>query len=399
MHMACFLEMLYLVLYILGVMVQISLKSIYLIIFHVLFYILILDSSLDFSVDKEKSKGRRGTDSSTQSISPNKERLTKTDVVPKKSKEGILKSKATEMSRTVKSHITEDIEKQTARRKHDNTSPTISGKSFSRHTATNQPSSKELETQRQKLVSRRSAPEKPKPAQDDSPSKEHEKRRKLLKRSLSPEHQTDAKRRDEKNVTSNSSAHRESQSEDLKEMRKKLVSRRSKEFDHAVCVTTSHDKTVKSLPVVKYVDSAAEPKLPEDFSHKQQDGRQFPALVPKISFKIPKKASTVKAQTKTDIWNVRLASSGSRTRCNSQAKTVVAGSPSTNTFLISKRQEQTPQKVLASTSNLLLGNRSSHPLHLNSPGAVQRVQTDKSKEVTTPSFTSCKVLVRYFCLG
>ncbi|KAA0708483.1 Transcriptional protein SWT1 [Triplophysa tibetana] len=344
------------------------------------------------SVEKEeKSKGRRATVSSTQSISPNKTRVTKTDVVLKKSKEdGSLKSKATEKSRTVKSHITEDKEKVTAIRKHDNTSPAISGKSFSRHTATNQLSSKELESQRQKLVSRRSAPEKPKPAQDDSSSKEQEKRRKLLKRSLSPEPHTDAKRRDEKNVTSNSSAHQESQSEAFKEMRKKLVSRRSKEFDQAVGVTTSHDKTVKPLPVVKPLDSATEPKLPEDFSHKQQDERQFPVLMPKISFKIPKKASTVKAQTKTDIWNVHLASSRSRTQCNSQAKTVVAGSSSTNTFLISKRQEQTPQKVLGSTSNPLLGNRLSHPLHLNSTGAVQQVQTDKPKEVTTPSPTSYK---------
>ncbi|KAI7799626.1 transcriptional protein SWT1 [Triplophysa rosa] len=346
------------------------------------------------SVDKEKSKGRRASDSSTQSISLSKARLTKTDVVPKKSKEEVsLKSKATENSRTVKSHITEYKEKVTARRKHDNTSPTISGKSFSRHTATNQPSSKELESQRQKLVSRRSAPEKPKPAHDDSPSKEQEKRRKLLKRSLSPEHHTDVKRRDEKNVTSNSLAHRESQSEALKEMRKKLVSRRSKEFDQAVGVNTSHDKTVKSLPVVKHVDSATKPKLPEDCSHKKQDERQCPAFMPKISFKIPKKASTVKAQRNTDIWNVHLAYSRSRTRCNSQAcltETVVAGSPSTNTSLVSKRQEQTPQKVLASTSNPLFGNRSSHPLHLNSVGAVQQVQTDKSKDVTTPSVTSCK---------
>lgn len=321
--------------------------------------------------------------------------MTKTDMVSKNSKEkDSSKSKATENSRAVKSQNTEDKEKVAAKRKHENTSPPISGKSFNRHTAPKQPSSKDLESQRQKLVSRRSAPEKPKPARDDSPSKDQETRRKQLKRSLSPENHTDAKRKDDKNVTSNSLAHRDSQSEALEEMRKKLVSRRSKEFDQAVSLKSSHDKTVKeSLPVVKHVDSATKPKLSEDFSHKQQDERQCPALVPKISFKIPKKASIVKAQTNTDIWKAHLASSDSRTRCNTQArvtKTVVAGSPSTNTFLVSKRQ--IPQKVLAATSNTLSSNRSSHPLHLSSAVAVQQVQTDKSKDVTTPTVTSCKVL-------
>lgn len=341
--------------------------------------------SLSFSYDEDKAKGRKATDSpSTQSVSPSKARLTKTDVVSTRSKEkGFSKSKATENShRTVKTLITKDKEK--------NASSSTSGRSSNRHSATNQPSSKDLEVQRQKLVSRRSASGKPRPAQEDSPSQEQEKRRKQLKRSLSPEHQTDGKQRDCKNMTSNSSAHRESQSEALKEMRKILVSRRSKEFDQAIDVKTSQDKTV---PVAKDVDSATKPKLPEDLSHKQQE--QCSALMPKISFKIPKKPSTVKAHTNTNIWNVHLASSANRTQCNSQAcvtQTVVAGSPSTNTYHVSQQQKQTPQKVLVQTSNKLSGNCSSHPLHVSLSGAVQQVQTIKSKEVTTPSNTNCKVL-------
>ncbi|XP_051511696.1 transcriptional protein SWT1-like [Myxocyprinus asiaticus] len=349
----------------------------------------------------DKDKRRRATDSqSTRKDSPKKERLKKTDVEIRKSKkERSPEGKATETSRTVfKLPVTKEKESVNAKMmKHENASPHISGRSSNRHTATKQPSSKELEEQRQKLVSRRSAPEelKSRPSQEDStPEELQEKRRKLMKRSLSPEFHSEAKRRDIKNLTSSNLAHTDSQSKVLWEIRKKLVGRRSKEIDQTVGAKmkpSSHGKTVndhskEALPVVKHVDTGTKLKLPPCTKHHVQSNTATSAILreerpssgpmPKVNFKIPKKASGIKAQTKTDIWNVNLDSSDSRTRCN-------VGSPST---LLISQQRQRPQKVSAQTSNKPSSLCSSHSLYLSQ---VQQLQTDKT-EATTPSNTPCK---------
>ncbi|XP_051581304.1 transcriptional protein SWT1-like isoform X2 [Myxocyprinus asiaticus] len=369
------------------------------------------------SSEKDEAKGRRVTNSpSTRKDTPKKGRREKTVVEKRKSKdERSPEGKATANSWTVfKSPITQEKERVIAKRKHENASPHVSGRSSSRHVATNQLSSKELKEQRQKLVSRRSASEEPirKPARDDSsPEELQEKRRKVMKRSLSPEFHSEAKRRDIIKMTSSNLAHTDSQSDILKEMRKKLVGRRSKEIDQTVSAKkSSHGKMVndhskKALPVLTHVDSGAKLKLPKDISQKQQDctkhhvqSKNAPATIlkeekssscpmPKVSFKITKKASAIKAQTKTDIWNMNLDSSDSRTRCNSQSSlpdSVAADSPST--LLMSQQRRQRPQNVSAQTSNKPSSFCSSHSLYLSQ---VQQLQIDKT-EATTPSKTPCK---------
>nr|XP_055042100.1 transcriptional protein SWT1 isoform X1 [Misgurnus anguillicaudatus]XP_055042101.1 transcriptional protein SWT1 isoform X1 [Misgurnus anguillicaudatus] len=442
------------------------------------------------SSSKDEAERRRARYSaSSRNISPNKARLTKTDVGQRKSKEKRSpESKANDKSRTVKSHITQEKEKKTAERKHENAIRTTSGRCSS---ATNQSSSKELETQKQKLVSRRSAPEKPRPSQDDSPTQDlKEQRRKLLKRSLSP----DAKQRDIKKQTSNNSSHQDPQAVVQKETSEMLVSRMSKEFDQIVQKSTAKSTYLKTLnthlkealPLVKHVDPAVKPKILEDLSLKQQ-GEEKPSStpMPKISFKIPKKGKsvkplnvcTVKAQTNTNFTKNVSVSTDSRTPCDTQSclpKTVadspsntflasqqqrqepqntnvplstdsrtrwdtqpcvpktVAASPSnaflasqqqrqepqntnvplstdprtrwdtqsclpktvaaspSNTFLASQQQRQKPQNILGQTSNSPSVNCSSHLLHLSSAVAVQQVQVDKSRDVSTPSNTSCE---------
>ncbi|XP_065124297.1 transcriptional protein SWT1 isoform X2 [Paramisgurnus dabryanus] len=436
--------------------------------------------------EAERRRARYST--SSRNISPKKARLTKTDVGQIKSKEkSSPESKSNDKSRTVKSHITQEKEKKTAERKHENASHTTSGR---RSSATNQSSSKELETQKQKLVSRRSAPEKPRPSQEDNPSQDlKEQRRKLLKRSLSP----DAKQRDIKKQTSNNSSHKDPQAVVQKETNETLVSRMSKEFDQIVQKSTAKSTYLKTLnthlkealPLVKHVDPAVKPKILEDLSLKQQ-GEERPSStpIPKISFKIPKKGKsvkplnicTVKAQTNTNLTHVPV-STDSKTRCDTQPclpKTAAASpsnaflasqqqrqkpqntnvpvstdtrtrwdvqsclpktaaaSPSntflasqqqrqkpqntnvpvstdtrtrwdaqsclpktaaassSNTFLSPQQQRQKPQNILGQTSDSPSVNCSSHLLNLSSAVAVQQVQVDKSRDVATPSNTSCE---------
>ncbi|XP_051953898.1 transcriptional protein SWT1-like [Xyrauchen texanus] len=346
--------------------------------------------------NSDKDKRRRAIDSqSTRKDSPKKERLKKTDVeIGKSKKESSPEGKATETSRTVfKLPITKEKERVNAKlMKHENASPHILGRSSNRHTATKQPSSKELEEQKQKLMLRRSAPEqlRSRPSQkDSSPEELQEKRKKLMKRSLSPEFHSEAKRRDIKNLTNSNLA--KVTSKVLWEMRKKLVGRRYKEIDQTVGAKmkqSSHDKTVndyskEALPVVKYVDTGTKLKLPPCTKHHVQSNiapsailreeRPSSGPMPKVNFKIPKKANAVKAQTKTDIWNVNLDSSDSRTQCN-------VGSPSIS------QQGQRPPKVFAQPSNKPLSLCSSHSLYLSQ---VKELQTDKT-EATTPSNTPCK---------
>ncbi|XP_051952473.1 transcriptional protein SWT1-like isoform X2 [Xyrauchen texanus] len=371
------------------------------------------------SSEKDEAKGRRVNDSqSTRKDSPKKGRREKTDVEKRKSKDRRSpEGKATSNSWTVFNlPFTQEKEKVIAKRKHENASPHVSGRSSSRHAATNQTSSKELKEQRPKLVSRRSASDeaRQKPARDDSsPEELQEKRRMVMKRSLSPEFHSEAKRRDIKYMTSSNLAHTDSQSDVLKEMRKKLVGRRSNEIDQTVSAkikNSSHGKTVndhckKALPVLKYVDSGAKLKLPKDISQKHQDctkyhvqSKKAPATIlkeentsscpmPKVSFKITKKASAIKAQTKKNIWNMNLDSSDSRNRCNSQSSlpdSVAADSPSS--LLMSHQQRQRPQNISAQTSNKQSSFCSSQSLYLSQ---VQQLQTDKT-EATTPSKTPCK---------
>ncbi|KAK2884070.1 hypothetical protein Q8A67_017707 [Cirrhinus molitorella] len=345
------------------------------------------------SSDKEKAKERRATDStSTRGFEG---RFKKTEVRDHKSTEQKSReSQAAEKSRPVfKCPVTHKKEKANPEGKHENASPQISGRSSSRHAATNQPSSKEFEKKRQELVSRRSTPEHPRhtPAKDVcSPGELQEKRRKLMKRRMSPELHAEPKQKHIKDMTN--AAHAESHSEVQKEIRKTLVARRSNKSNHNVGAQSFQDNSKKALPVVKPVDSGSKLKLQEDISPKKQKHVQlgnvpgvilpekrpsFGGPTVNVSFKIPKKSSAVKAGANTDVCNVN--TSTSRTQSNAQ--------PS---FPGSKGQQgQMIQEVSAQTSH----KPSSVCLsHLSSVShQVQQAQTDKAREVTMLSNTSCKI--------
>ncbi|XP_016146065.1 transcriptional protein SWT1 isoform X2 [Sinocyclocheilus grahami] len=354
------------------------------------------------SSGQDKAKERRATDStSTRGFEG---RFKKTEVRDRKSREERSReSQATENSRPVfKSPVTHEKEQLNPKRKHENASPHISGRSSSRHAATNQPSSNELEKKRRELVSRRSTAEYPRwiPAKDDCPSEKlQEKRRKLVKRPLSPELHAEPKRRDIKNMTN--AAHAESHSEVQKEMRKTLEARRYKKINRNVGAQSSHNNSKEALPVVKHVDSGSKLKLQEDISPKKQEhvhlgnvpdvflGEKRPSLggpTVNVSFKIPKKASAVKAWTNTDVCNVNSADS----RTQSTAQPSFPGStPSKHKFLISQQQGQRLQEVSAQTSHKPTALSSSHLSSISHQ--VQQAHADKTREVTTPNNTSCKV--------
>ncbi|XP_016354852.1 transcriptional protein SWT1-like isoform X2 [Sinocyclocheilus anshuiensis] len=355
------------------------------------------------SSDKDRAKERRATDStSTRGFEGG---FKKAKVRDSKSREERSESQTTENSRPVfKSPVTHEKEQVNHKGKHEKASPHISGRSSSRHAATNEPSSKELEKKRQELVSRRSTAEYPRrtPAKDDcSPEKPQEKRRKLMKRPLSTELHAEPKRRDIKNMTN--AAHAESHSEVQKETRKTLVARRSKKIDHNVGAQSSQGNSKEALPVVKHVGSKL--KLPEDISPKKLDhvqlgnvpgvilGEKRPSLVgptANVSFKIPKKVTAVKAWTNTDVCNVN--SSDSRTQSTTQPS-FPDSTPSKHKFLISQ-QGQRLQEVSSQTSHkpssLSLSHLSSTS-HCKPVQTVQQTHTDKTREATTPSNTSCKV--------
>ncbi|XP_016351821.1 transcriptional protein SWT1-like isoform X2 [Sinocyclocheilus anshuiensis] len=354
------------------------------------------------SSDQDKAKERRATDStSTRGFEG---RFKKTEVRDRKSREERSReSQATENSRPVfKSPVTHEKEQLNPKRKHENASPHISGRSSSRHAATNQPSSNELEKKRRELVSRRSTAEYPRriPAKDDCPSEKlQEKRRKLVKRPLSPELHAEPKRRDIKKMTN--AAHAESHSEVQKEMRKTLEARRYKKINRNVGAQSSHNNSKEALPVEKHVDSGSKLKLQEDISPKKQQhvhlgnipdvflGEKRPSLggpTVNVSFKIPKKDSAVKAWTNTDVCNVNSADS----RTQSTAQPSFPGStPSKHKFLISQQHGQRLQEVSAQTSHKPTALSSSHLSSISHQ--VQQAHADRTREVTTPNNTSCKV--------
>uniref|UniRef100_A0A8C1V3L0 Transcriptional protein SWT1 n=1 Tax=Cyprinus carpio TaxID=7962 RepID=A0A8C1V3L0_CYPCA len=354
------------------------------------------------SSDQDKAKERRATDStSTRGFEG---RFKKTEVRDsRRREERSRESQATENFRPVfKSPVTHEKELLNPKRKHENASPHISGRSSSRHAATNQPSSKELEKKRQELVSRRSTAEYPRwtPAKDDCPpEKLQEKRSKLVKRPLSPELHAEPKRRDIKNITN--AAHAESHSEVQKEMMKTLMARRSNKINHNVGAQRSHNNSKEALPVVKHVDSGSKLKLQEDVSPKKQEhaqlgnepgvilGEKRPSLggpTAKVSFKISKKAIAVKAWTNTDVCNVN--SSDGRTQSTAQPS-FPGSTPSKHKFLISQQQGQRLQEVSAQTSHKPTSLSSSHLSSISHQ--VQEAHTDKTREVTMPNNTSCKV--------
>ncbi len=365
------------------------------------------------SSDKDRAKERRATDpASTRGF---EEGFKKAKDRDRKSREERFRERqTTENSRPVfKSPVTHEKEQVNPKGKHEKSSAHISGRSSSRHAATNQPSSKELEKKRQELVSRRSTAEYPRwtPAKDDcSPEKPPEKRRKLMKRPLSPEFHAEPKRRDVKNMTS--AAHAESHSEVQKGTNETLVGRRSKKIGHNVGAQSSQCNSKKALPVLKHVGSKL--KLQEDISPKKQDHVQLgnvPDVVlgekrpsfggPKanVSFKIQKRVTAVKAWTNTDVCNVN--SSDIRTQSTAQ-HSFSDSTPSKHKFLISQQQGKRLQEASAQTSHKPSSLSSSHISSISHSRLVQTVQqthTDKTREVTTPSNTSCKVQhVSVLCL-
>ncbi len=357
------------------------------------------------SSDKDRAKERRATDpTSTRGFEGGFKKAKVRD--SKRREERSRESQTTENSRPVfKSPVTHEKEQVNPKGKHEKASAHISGRSSSRHAATNQPSSKELEKKRQELVSRRSTAEYPRrtPAKDDcSPEKPQEKRKKLMKRPLSPELHAEPKRRDIKNMTS--ATHAESHSEVQKGTKKTLVVRRSKKIDHNVGAQSSQGNSKEALPVVKHVGSKL--KLQDDISPKKQDhvqlgnvpgvvlGEKRPSLggpTANVSFKILKKVTAFKAWTNTDVCNVN--SSDSRTQSTAQPS-FPDSTPSKHKFLISQQQGQRLQEVSAQTSHKPSSLSSSHissRSHSRPVQAVQQTHTDKTREVTTPSNTSCKV--------
>ncbi|XP_073672763.1 transcriptional protein SWT1 isoform X2 [Garra rufa] len=351
------------------------------------------------SSDKDRAKERRATDSTSTRGFEGK--IKKTEVKESKGREEKSKeSQAAEKSRPIfKSPVTHDKERAKSKGKHENASPHISGRSSSRHAATNQPSSKELEKKRQELVSRRSTAEhlRRTPAKDDCSSENlQEKRRKLMKRRLSPELHAEPKRKHVKDMTS--AAHAESLSDVKKEMRKTLVARRSDKTNYNVNAQSSQDNSKEAVPVVKHIYSGSKLKLQEDISPKKQKHVQFGNVSGVISgekrpsfggptanlnFKIPKKASAVKVEANTDVCN-----STQRTPSTTQPS-FLGSTPSKHKCLISQHQGQKLQEVSAQTSlkpSSLCSSNLSSVSH-----QVQQAQTDKTREVTTPINTSCKV--------
>ncbi|XP_042603203.1 transcriptional protein SWT1-like isoform X2 [Cyprinus carpio] len=357
------------------------------------------------SSDKDRAKERRATDST--STSGFEGGFKKAKVRDSKSREERSReSQKTEKSRPVfRSPVTHEKEQVNYKGKHEKASPHMSGKSSSRHAATNQPSSKELEKKRQELVSRRSTAEylKRTPAKDDcSPEKPKEKRRKLMKRPLPPELHAEPKQRDIRNMTN--AAHAESHSEVQKETRKTLVARRAKKIDHNVGAQSSQGNSKEALPAVKHAGSKL--KLPEDISPKKLDhvqlgnvpgvtlGEKRPSLVgptANVSFKIPKKVTAVKAWTNTDVCNVN--SSNSRTQRTAQPS-FPDSTPSKHKFLISHQEGQRLQEVSAQTSHKPSSLSLSHLSSITHSRPVQQTHIDKTREVTTPSSTSCKVTLQ-----
>ncbi|XP_050994848.1 transcriptional protein SWT1 isoform X2 [Labeo rohita] len=351
-------------------------------------------------VSSDKAKERRATNLTSRD---SEIKVKKTEVRDSKSRgERSQESQATEKSRPVfKSPATDEKQQASPKRKHENASLHISGSSSSRHAATNLPSSKELEKKRQELVSRRSTAEHPRrtPAKDDfSPEKLQEKRRKFMKRRLSPELHAELEQKHIKDIIN--APHAESHSKVQKEMRKSLVARRSNKIYHDVGAQSSQDNSKEVLAVVKHVDSASKLKL-DDISPKKQKqvhlgvvpgvilGEKrlsFGGPTPNVSFKIHKKASAVKAGANTDVCNVN--SSASRTQSTTQPS-FPGSSPSKHNFLISQQQGQKLQEDSVQTSHKPSPLYSSNLMSVSHQ--VQQARTDKTREVTTPSNTSCKV--------
>lgn len=354
------------------------------------------------SSDKDEAKWRRAIDSPSARGSDTK--LKKTDAGDsKRKKERSRESKATENSGQVfKSPVTHDKEQVNPKGKREIASAHVSGKSSSRHAASNQPSSKDLEKKRQELVSRRSLTEdcRRTPAKDDcSTEKLQEKKRKPMKRTLSPELHAEPKRRDVNNMTK--VAHADCNSEVQKEM---LVGKSSKKFDQTVGAQSYRGKTVndnskEALPVVKHVDSGSKLKLLEDISPKKQDHVQlgnvlgeilkekrpsFGGPTAKVSFKIPMKASAVKVRTNTNMFNVH--SSDSSTQCSTQPS-LPGSTPSKRKYFIAQQQVQRPKEVLLKTSHKPSSLCPSRPSYVSHQ--VQQVHTDKTREVSIQSNTSC----------
>lgn len=369
--------------------------------------------SLIYSSDKDEAKWRRAIDSPSARGSDTK--LKKTDAGDsKRKKERSRESKATENSGQVfKSPVTHDKEQVNPKGKREIASAHVSGKSSSRHAASNQPSSKDLEKKRQELVSRRSLTEdcRRTPAKDDcSTEKLQEKKRKPMKRTLSPELHAEPKRRDVNNMTK--VAHADCNSEVQKEM---LVGKSSKKFDQTVGAQSYRGKTVndnskEALPVVKHVDSGSKLKLLEDISPKKQDHVQlgnvlgeilkekrpsFGGPTAKVSFKIPMKASAVKVRTNTNMFNVH--SSDSSTQCSTQPS-LPGSTPSKRKYFIAQQQVQRPKEVLLKTSHKPSSLCPSRPSYVSHQ--VQQVHTDKTREVSIQSNTSCNAQnVSVLCLG
>ncbi|XP_067273859.1 transcriptional protein SWT1 [Pseudorasbora parva] len=355
------------------------------------------------SSDKHEAKGRRAIDSpSTRGFDT---KLKKTDSGDsKRKKHRSQESKATENSRPVfKSAVTHDKEQVNPKRKHENAITHVSGKSSSRDSTSNQPSSKDLEKKRQELVLRRSALEDPRrtPAKDDcSPEKLQEKKRKPVKRALSPVLHVEPKRTDVINMKNLAPA--VCNSEVQKETRKKLVSRKKLEQTvgaQSSCVKTVNDNSKEALPVVKPVNSGSKLKLLEDISPKKQDHLQlgnapgvnlgekrpcFGGPTAKIRFKIPMKACAVKVRTNTDTCNVHFSDSSTQ---GSTQPPLPVSTPSKRTLYISQQQVQRPREV-SQTSLIPSSLCSSNPSYV--PHQVQQGHTDKTREVSIPSNTSCK---------
>ncbi|CAM4689827.1 unnamed protein product [Leuciscus chuanchicus] len=353
--------------------------------------------------DKDEAKWRRAIDSPSARGFDTK--LKKTDAGDsKRKKERSRESKATVNSRPVfKSPVTHYTEQVNPKGKHEIASAHVSGKSSSRHAGSNQPSSKDLEKKRQELVSRRSSSEdcRRTPAKDDcSTEKLQEKKRKPMKRTLSPELHAEPKRRDVNNITKVAQA--DFNSEVQKEM---LVGKSSKKFDQSVgaessCGKTVNDNSKEALTVVKHVNSGSKLKLLEAISPKKQDHVQlgnvpgeilkekrpsFGGPTAKVSFKIPMKASAVKVWTNKNMFNVH--SSDSSTQCSTQPS-LPGSTPPKRKYFITQQQVQKPKEVLPQTSQKLPSLCPSPPSYVSHQ--VQQVHTDKTREVSIQSNTSCK---------
>ncbi|XP_043075436.1 transcriptional protein SWT1 isoform X2 [Puntigrus tetrazona] len=345
------------------------------------------------SSDKDRAKERRATDSkSTTEFEGGFKKAKIRD--SKRREERSLESQTSKNSRPVfKSPVTHDKKQVNPREKHEKASAHISERSSSSHAATNLPSSKEFEKKRQELVSRRSTAERPRwipPKDYCSPARE--KKRGLMKRPLSPELDVESKRRDIKNMTN--ASHAESHSEVQKGTRKMLVANSSKNIDYNVGAQSSQGKSKEAMPVVKH---GSKLKLQEDISPKKQDhvqlgsvpgeisGEKRPSLgglTASVSFKIPKKVNAVKVWTNTGVCNVN--SSDRRTQSAAQPSL-----PSKIKFLISQPQGQRFQRFSAQTSHK---PSSINPSHISSIShQVQQTLSDKTREVTMPSNTSCTV--------